>query len=148
MNFYIFKGTLIALYLNLAPLYTTLSFNDEIVDYIGGESGSVRIIESKNDLKTLIIALTEKRESNLTVITSKNKYVFNLRYNEKLANPVISIKDAKIDKSYKLIFKDKNYKLFEGEHSLYLSKGKESTYLNKGVPLFLKNKLIYPKRSL
>jgi hypothetical protein len=156
MTFYILANQITTLFLSL-HLLTTISFDSEIRSYLFGGSKNDITLELANNNKTLALKAKKKDvDTNLLVVTSKNKYYFHVKISENNSHQFIEVYDGEINNSYSKIKETKDYDLFEGLSSIFIvnksndkirvnelevTKGK--LYLSKGVPIILNGERIY-----
>jgi hypothetical protein len=156
MTFYILANQITTLFLSL-HLLTTISFDGEIRSYLFGGSKNDITLELANSNKTLALKAKKKDiDTNLLVVTSKNKYYFHVKISENNSHQFIEVYDGEINNSYSKIKETKDYDLFEGLSSIFIvnksndkmrvnelevTKGK--LYLSKGVPIILNGERIF-----
>lgn len=156
MTFYILGNQITTIFLSL-HLLTTISFDGEVRSYLFGGSKDDITLELANNNKTLAFKAKKKDiDTNLLVVTSKNKYYFHVKTSENNSHQFIEVDDGEINNSYSKIRETKNYDLFEGASSLFIvnksndkmrvnemevTKGK--LHLSKGVPIILNGERIY-----
>lgn len=156
MTFYILANQITTLFLSL-HLLTTVSFEGEVRSYLFGGSKDDITLELANNNKTLALKAKKKDiDTNLLVVTSKNKYYFHIKTSESNSHQFIEVYDGEINNSYSKMKETKNYDLFEGASSIFIvnksnekmrvneidvTKGK--LYLSKGVPIILNRERIY-----
>ncbi|MFA6236072.1 MAG: hypothetical protein WC635_01990 [Bacteriovorax sp.] len=156
MMFYILSNQITTLFLSL-HLLTTISFDGEIRSYLYGGSKDDITLELANNNKTLAMKAKKKDiDTNLLVVTSKNKYYFHIKTSDNNSHQFVEVYDGEINNAYSKIKETKEYDLFEGTNSLFIvnktnekmrvnelevTKGK--LYLSKGVPIILNGERIY-----
>ena len=156
MIFYILANQITTIFLSL-HLLTTISFEGEIRSYLFGGSKDDITLELANNNKTLAIKAKKKEiDTNLLVVTSRNKYYFHIKTSENNSHQFIEVYDGEINNSYSKVKETKDYDLFEGGSSTFIvnksndkmrvnemevTKGK--IYLSKGVPIILNGERIY-----
>jgi hypothetical protein len=149
MIFSILPTTITTLFLS-ANLITTLSFKDDVRTFIYGGTKEEIFTELANNNKTLVLKAKKKGiETNLIVVTSKNRYYFKVMESDKIPHQFIEIEDGMINTNFRKIKETASFDLFEGNNSIMVvSKKKEGIdvngvsvvakeYLSKGVPLFI-----------
>lgn len=154
MIYYIMKGHIFTIFLSLSHL-SSVNFSTQVTDYVGGELGDFKVYEL-NHHKSLIFEPKKKDfQKNFITFTKKDKYHFNLVYDEKFSNKDIEIREAEKCSYFNLVVETKDYQLFECPKSLFfVNKRKtpvkvndlvisEKSYLSKGPPIYLEGSLIY-----
>jgi len=149
MIFSVLPTTITTLFLS-ANLITTLSFKDDVRTFIYGGTKDEIFTELANNNKTLVIKAKKKGlDTNLIIVTAKNRYYFKIMESEKFPHQFIEIEDGMINSSFKKIKETSTFELFEGNSSvMVVSKNKEGIdvngvqvlskdYFSKGVPLFI-----------
>lgn len=149
MIFSILPTTITTLFLS-ANLITTLSFKDDVRTFIYGGTKEEIFTELANNNKTLVLKAKKKGiETNLIVVTSKNRYYFKVMESDKFPHQFIEVEDGMINTNFRKIKETTNYDLFEGNNSvMVVSKKKEGIdvngvsvlakeYFSKGAPLFI-----------
>lgn len=156
MTFYILANQISTLFLSM-HLLTTLTFEGEIRSYLYGGSKDDITLELANNNKTLAVKAKKKDiDTNLLVVTSKNKYYFHVKTTENNSHQFVEVYDGEINNSYSKIRETKDYDLYEGASSVFVvNKSKEKMrtnemdvskgklYLSKGVPIILNGERIY-----
>jgi type IV secretory pathway VirB9-like protein len=156
MTFYILANQISTLFLSM-HLLTTLTFEGEIRSYLYGGSKDDITLELANNNKTLAVKAKKKDiDTNLLIVTSKNKYYFHVKTTENNSHQFIEVYDGEINNSYSKIRETKDYDLYEGASSIFVvNKSKEKMrtnemdvskgklYLSKGVPIILNGERIY-----
>ena len=118
MTWYILPNSITKLFVSMSML-TTLSFDSEIVSYLYGGSKEEMFFEVTNNQKTLAMkALAKNINTNLMIITKKQKYYFDIIESAKESPRFIEVRNGKINKSYKQVKVTKNYTVDEGKTSL------------------------------
>jgi type IV secretory pathway VirB9-like protein len=156
MTFYILANQITTLFISL-HLLTTISFEGEVRSYLFGGNKDDITLELANNNKTLAMKAKKKDiDTNLLVVTSKNKYYFHVKTAESKSHQFIEVYDGIINNAYSKIKETKNYDLFEGVSSVFIvnksnekmlvnemevTKGK--LYISKGVPIILNGERIY-----
>lgn len=149
MIFSILPATITTLFLS-ANLITTLTFKDDVRTYIYGGTKEEIFSELANGNKTLVIKAKKKGiETNLIVVTSKDRFYFNVKESEKLPHQFVEIEEGAINLNFRKIKETDSYELFEGSTSVMLvSKRREGInvngvnvsskeYFSKGIPLMI-----------
>ncbi|QDK42394.1 hypothetical protein DOM21_13255 [Bacteriovorax stolpii] len=149
MIFSILPTTITTVFLS-ANLITTLSFKDDVRTFIYGGTKDEIFTELANNNKTLVIKAKKKDiETNLIVVTSKNRYYFKVMESDRFPHQFVEVEDGMINTNFKKIKETPSYDLFEGTSSVMIvSKKKEGIdvngvnvlakeYFSKGVPLFI-----------
>lgn len=149
MIFSILPTTINTLFLS-ASLITTLTFKDEVRSFIYGGTKEEIFSELANNNKTLVIKAKKKGiDTNLIIVTAKNRYYFNVKESDKLPHQFIEIEDGQINSNFRKITDSQNFDLFEGTSSvMVIPKKKDGVtvngeivknkeYFSKGVPLFI-----------
>ena len=149
MSFSILPTTITTLFLS-ANLITTLSFKDDVRTFIYGGTKEEIFTELANNNKTLVLKAKKKGiETNLIVVTSKNRYYFKVMESDKIPHQFVEVEDGMINTNFRKIKEASSYDLFEGNNSvMVVSKKKEGIdvngvevsakeYFSKGVPLFI-----------
>jgi len=156
MIFHILLNQMTTLFLGL-NLLTTMTFDSEIQSYLYGGGKDDVFFQVTNNQRTLAIRpKIEGDFSNLLVITKKQKYYFNLKYDKSSPHQFIEIKDGVMNHALSKKISNLSYDIFEGDHSvLFVNKRdhdvtlngktvKRSDYFSKGVPLILEGvKILY-----
>lgn len=154
MIYFIMKGQIFTIFLSLAHL-TSISFPSKVIDYVGGQEGDFKIYEL-NKNKSLVYEPKSKDFSrNFISFLKEEKFHYNLKYNEQLADKDVTLKRAETCGYYSLILESDTFQLFECPKSLLL-KNKTNTpllvndmtvvsssYISKGPPVYVNNRLIY-----
>lgn len=149
MIFSILPTTITTLFLS-ANLITTLSFKDDVRTFIYGGTKEEIFTELANNNRTLVLKAKKKGiETNLIVVTSKNRYYFKVMESDKIPHQFVEVEDGMINTNFRKIKETGSYDLFEGNNSvMVVSKKKEGIdvngvsvvakeYFSKGVPLFI-----------
>lgn len=149
MIFSILPTTINTLFLS-ANLITTLTFKDDVRSFIYGGTKEEIFSELANNNKTLVIKAKKRGiDTNLIIVTAKNRYYFNVRESDKLPHQFIEIEDGQINSNFRKINENSDFDLFEGTSSIMVvSKNKDGImvngesvktkeYFSKGVPLFI-----------
>lgn len=149
MIFSILPTTITTLYLS-ANLITTLTFSDDVRSFIYGGTKEEIFSELANNNKTLVIKAKKKGlDTNLIIVTSKNRYYFNVKESEKLPHQFVEVEDGMINSSFRKIKETENFDLFEGATSvMVVAKKKDGItvngelvtskdYFSKGTPLII-----------
>lgn len=131
-------------------LITTLTFKDDIRSFIYGGTKEEIFSELANNNKTVVIKAKKKGlDTNLIVVTSKNRYYFNVKETGTNPHQFIEIEDGDINTNFRKIKETENYDLFEGANSIMVvSKNKVGILVNnikvitkeffsKGTPLII-----------
>ena len=147
MMFQILADQITTLFVSL-NLLTTLTFDAPITSFLYGGSKDDVFMETANNSRTL--AIRPKRKdiaSNLLVITSKGKFYFDVRYDEKNPHQFVEVKFGRPGHVLKKVVTTNEYDIFEGQESvMFVSKTaietsingvkvKNSSFFSKGVPL-------------
>lgn len=149
MIFSILPNTITSLFLS-ANLITSLTFKDEVRSFIYGGVKEEVFSELANNNKTLVIKAKKKDiDTNLIIVTTKNRYYFSVKGTNKYSHQFIEIEDGAINSNFKKIKETDNYEIFEGMTSLMVvNKSKNPVivngvevsakeYFSKGTPLIL-----------
>ncbi len=149
MIFSILPTTITTLFLS-ANLITTLTFKDDVRSFIYGGTKEEIFSELANNNKTLVIKAKKRGiDTNLIIVTSKNRYYFNVKESEKIPHQFIEVEDGMINSNFRKIKETDSYDLFEGSTSIMIvSKKKDGIiinsetvtskdYFSKGVPLII-----------
>lgn len=149
MIFSILPNTITSLFLS-ANLITSLTFKDEVRSFIYGGVKEEVFSELANNNKTLVIKAKKKDiDTNLIIVTTKNRYYFSVKGTDKYSHQFIEIEDGAINSNFKKIKETDNYEIFEGMTSLMVvNKSKNPVivngvevsakeYFSKGTPLIL-----------
>lgn len=149
MIFSILPTTITTLFLS-ANLITTLTFKDDVRSFIYGGTKEEIFSELANNNKTLVIKAKKRGiDTNLIIVTSKNRYYFNVKESEKIPHQFVEVEDGMINSSFRKIKETDSYDLFEGSTSIMIvSKKKDGIiingetvtskdYFSKGVPLII-----------
>lgn len=154
MNFFVLPNQITTLFLSL-NLLTTMSFNDDIRSFIYGGNKEEVYLEVSNNNKTLVIKAKKKEiNTNMLVITNKNKYYFHVRLDENNPHQFIEVNDGEINSAFKKIVDKDSYEILQGTSSLLIvNKTKNSItvngqkviskeYFSLGVPIILNGERI------
>ncbi len=154
MTFYIIANQITSLFLSL-NLLTTLSFTDDIRSFVYGGNKEDVFIELVNNNKTFVIKAKKKEiDTNMLVVTSKNRYYFHVKLDEKNPHQFVEINDGEVNSAYKMVLEKSNYDLLQGGSSiLFVNKSKISItvnemkvankeYLSLGVPIIVNGERI------
>ncbi|MEA9358449.1 TrbG/VirB9 family P-type conjugative transfer protein [Bacteriovorax sp. PP10] len=138
MSFYILANQITSIFLSLNFL-TTLSFGDDIRSYLYGGNKDEVFIELANNNKTLVIKAKKKElDTNMLVVTSKNKYYFHIKFDEKNPHQFIEIYDGEINSAFKKILDKSSYEILQGGSSLL--------FVNKtNKPILVNEQLVQSK---
>lgn len=149
MIFSILPTSITTLFLSM-NLITTLTFKDDVRSFIYGGTKEEVFTELANNNKTLVIKAKKKGiDTNLIIVTAKNRYYFNVK--ETINNPhqFIEVEDGEINTSFRKIKETESYDLFEGASSVMVVSKKRNgisvngeivtskDYFSKGTPLFI-----------
>jgi hypothetical protein len=149
MIFSVLPNTVTSLFLS-ANLITSLTFKDEVRSFIYGGVKEEIFSELANNNKTLVIKVKKKGiDTNLIIVTSKNRYYFSVKGVDKYSHQFIEIEDGIINSNFKKIKETDTFELFEGMTSIMVvNKSKTpiiindvevsaKEYFSKGVPLIM-----------
>ena len=149
MIFSVLPNTVTSLFLS-ANLITSLTFKDEVRSFIYGGVKEEIFSELANNNKTLVIKVKKKGiDTNLIILTSKNRYYFSVKGVDKYSHQFIEIEDGAINSNFKKIKETYTFELFEGTTSIMVvNKSKTpiivndvevtaKEYFSKGVPLIM-----------
>lgn len=149
MIFSILPTTITTLFLSL-NLITTLTFKDDVRSFIYGGTKEEVFTELANNNKTLVIKAKKKGiDTNLIIVTAKNRYYFKVKETTKEPHQFIEIEDGEINASFRKIKETENYEIFEGLSSIMVVSKKRNgisvndqlvttkEYFSKGTPLFI-----------
>lgn len=149
MIFSILPATITTLFLS-SNLITTLTFQDDVRSFIYGGTKEEVFSELANNNKTLVIKAKKKGlDTNLIIVTSKNRYYFNVKESEKMPHQFVEVEDGMINTSFRKIQETEKFDLFEGATSIMVvSKKKDGIsvngelvtskdYFSKGTPLIV-----------
>lgn len=149
MIFSILPNTISTLFLS-ANLITSLTFKDEVRSYIYGGVKEEVFAELANSNKTLVLKAKRKDiDTNLIIVTSKNRYYFTVKGTEKYSHQFIEIEDGMINSNFKKIQEKDTYEVFEGMTSIMVVNKskvpivvngievKAKEYFSKGTPVFV-----------
>lgn len=131
-------------------LITTLTFRDDVRSFIYGGTREEVFSELANNNKTLVIKAKKKGlDTNLIIVTSKNRYYFNVKETNVGSHQFIEVEDGEINTSFRKIKETSEYDLFEGASSIMVVSKKKSgilvnnqlvtakDYFSKGTPLII-----------
>lgn len=154
MSFYILANQITSLFLSL-NLLTTLSFSDDIRSFLYGGNKEEIFIEVANNNKTLVIRAKKKDiDTNMLVVTSKNKYYFRVKLDERNPHQFVEVYDGEINSAFKKVLDKENFEILQGGTSLlFVNKSKipilvnEQKVINKdyfslGVPIIVNGERI------
>lgn len=154
MIFSILPATITTLFLS-ANLITTLTFKDDVRSFIYGGTKEEVFSELANNNKTLVIKAKKKGiDTNLIIVTAKNRYYFHVKDTDKGPHQFIEVEDGEINTSFRKIKETENFDLFEGASSIMIvskkrngimANGEKITskgYFSKGTPLFINGERI------
>lgn len=149
MIFSILPTSITTLFLSM-NLITTLTFKDDVRSFIYGGTKEEVFTELANNNKTLVIKAKKKGlDTNLIIVTAKNRYYFNVKETVNNSHQFIEVEDGEINTSFRKIKETENYDLFEGSSSVMVVSKKRSgisvngeivtskDYFSKGTPLFI-----------
>lgn len=149
MIFSVLPNTISTLFLS-ANLITSLTFKDEVRSYIYGGVKEEVFAELANSNKTLVLKAKKKDiDTNLIIVTSKNRYYFTVKGTDKYSHQFVEIEDGTINSNFKKIQENDTYEIFEGMTSLMVvNKSKvpivvngievrAKEYFSKGTPMFV-----------
>ena len=81
-----------------ANLITTLSFKDDVRTFIYGGTKEEIFTELANNNKTLVLKAKKKGiETNLIVVTSKNRYYFKVMESDKIPHQFVEVEDDDVE---------------------------------------------------
>jgi hypothetical protein len=133
-----------------ANLITTLTFKDDVRSFIYGGTKEEVFSELANNNKTLVIKAKKKGiDTNLIIVTAKNRYYFNVKDSDRSPHQFIEVEDGEINSSFRKIKETESFDLFEGASSIMVVSKKRSgitangekvifkEYFSKGAPLFI-----------
>ena len=131
-------------------LITTLTFRDDVRSFIYGGTKEEVFSELANNNKTLVIKAKKKGlDTNLIIVTSKNRYYFNVKETSVGSHQFIEVEDGEINTSFRKIKETPDYDLFEGASSIMVVSKKKNgilvnnqlvmakDYFSKGIPLII-----------
>ena len=149
MIFSILPNTISALFLS-ANLITSLTFKDEVRSFIYGGPKEEVFSELANNNKTLVMKAKKKDiDTNLIIVTTKNRYYFSVKSVDKYSHQFIEVEDGAINSTFRKIKETDSFQIYEGMTSLMvvnksksplIVNGVEVTakeYFSKGTPLIL-----------
>ncbi|MFA6236265.1 MAG: hypothetical protein WC635_02970 [Bacteriovorax sp.] len=154
MNFFVLPNQITTLFLSL-NLLTTMSFNDDIRSFIYGGNKEEVFLEVSNNNKTLVMKAKKKDiNTNMLVVTNKNKYYFHVKLDESTPHQFIEINDGEINSAFKKVIEKDTYEILQGTSSLLIvNKTKNPVtvngikviskdYFSLGVPIILNGERI------
>lgn len=154
MNFFVLPNQITTLFLSL-NLLTTMSFSDDIRSFIYGGNKEEVFLEVSNNNKTLVMKAKKKDiNTNMLVVTSKNKYYFHVKLDESPPHQFIEINDGEINSAFKRVLEKDTYEILQGTSSLLIvNKTKNPItvngikvisrdYFSLGVPIILNGERI------
>lgn len=154
MIFYILANQITSLFLSM-NLLTTLSFNDDIRSFIYGGNKDEVVIEVANNNKTLVLKAKKKEiDTNMLIVTAKNKYYFHVKLDEKNPHQFVEINDGEINSAFKKVLDRENFEILQGGSSLlFVNKSKvpivvngqkvmTKDYFSLGVPIIVNEERI------
>lgn len=131
-------------------LITTLTFRDDVRSFIYGGTKEEIFSELANNNKTLVIKAKKKGlDTNLIIVTSKNRYYFNVKETSVGSHQFIEVEDGEINTSFRKVKETPDYDLFEGASSIMVVSKKKNgilvnnqlvmakDYFSKGIPLII-----------
>lgn len=132
MSFYILANQITSLFLSL-NLLTTLSFGEDIRSYLYGGNKDEVFLEVANNGKTLVIKAKKKEiDTNMLVVTSKNKYYFHVKVDEKNPHQFVEVYEGEINSAFKKIMDKSSYEILQGGSSvLFVNKTKKPILVNE-----------------
>lgn len=149
MIFSILPTSITTLFLSM-NLITTLTFKDDVRSFIYGGTKEEVFTELANNNKTLVIKAKKKGlDTNLIIVTAKNRYYFNVKETINNSHQFIEVEDGEINTSFRKIKETEIYDLFEGSSSVMVVSKKRNgisvngeivtskDYFSKGTPLFI-----------
>jgi hypothetical protein len=152
MIFSILANSVTTLFLS-ANLITSLTFKDEVRSFIYGGVKEEVFTELANNNKTLVMKARKKEiDTNLIIVTTKNRYYFSVKATDKNSHQFIEIEDGAINTNFKKIKVTEALEVFEGVSSLMVvNKSKTPVnvngeevvakeYFSKGVPLIIEGR--------
>ena len=131
MTFYILANQITSLFLSL-NLLTTLSFTDDVRSFIYGGNKEDIFLELANNNKTLVIKAKKKDiDTNMLIVTSKGRYYFHVKFDERNPHQFIEINDGEINSAFKSILEKSSYEILQGGTSvLFVNKTKSAMDVN------------------
>ncbi len=149
MIFSILPATISTLFIS-ANLITTLTFKDDVRGFIYGGTKEEIFSELAYNNKTLVIKAKKKGiDTNLIIVTAKNRYYFSVKDTTTNPHQFVEVEDGEINTSFRKIKEAENFDLFEGSNSIMvISKNKSElivngekvnskNYFSKGIPLII-----------
>jgi type IV secretory pathway VirB9-like protein len=149
MIFSVLPNTITTIFLS-ANLITSMTFKDEVRSFIYGGVKEEVFTELANNNKTLVMkAKIKDIDTNLIIVTSKNRYYFSVKEMDKNPHQFIEVEDGAINSNFRKIKETESYEVFEGVTSLMLvNKSKkpinvngneviDKEYFSKGIPLMI-----------
>ena len=155
MIFHILADQIAVLFVSM-NLLTTLTFDAPVTGFLYGGSKDDVFMESVNNSRTIVIRAKRKDvASNLLVITSKGKFYFDVRYDEKRPHQFIEVKAGRVGHVLKKSVSAKDFEILEGEECvLFINrrteeitvngmKVKTSSFFSRGVPIIKEGERIF-----
>ena len=149
MIFSILPSSITTLFLSL-NLLTALSFKDEVKSYYYGGQKDDIFVELSNSNRTLVMKAKKiEIDTNLLIVTTRNRYNFRIKTSDISPHEFIEIEDAQVNTNFKKLNETLTYELLEGNSSvMFVNKTKipimvngikvvSKEYFSKGVPLII-----------
>jgi hypothetical protein len=116
-----------------------MTFKDEVRSFIYGGVKEELFSELANNNKTLVLKARKSGiDSNLIIVTNKNRYYFRVIENLKNPHQFVEIEEGIINSNFKKIKSEVSFDLFEGTNSLMVV-NKSTTAINvNGVEVIAK----------
>ena len=154
MIFHILSGQMTTLFLSMG-LLTTLTFNNPIESFLYGGSKEDVFFKVTNNSKTLAIKPNQKKRfSNLLVVTKKDRYYFNIDYDEKSPHQFVEVRRGVKNHALQEKLSTEKFQVLEGNSSLLFINKKDGPiqvngkdvkrrhYFSKGVPILVEGERV------
>ncbi len=149
MIFSILPSSITTLFLSL-NLLTAISFKDEVNSYYYGGQKDDIFVELSNSNRTLVMKAKKiEIDTNLLIVTTRNRYNFRIKTSDISPHEFIEIEDAQVNTNFKKLNETLTYEILEGNSCvMFVNKTKNSImvngikvvskeYFSKGVPLII-----------
>lgn len=134
MNIFLLPMGVATIYLSMNQT-AVLHFQKPVTGTVGASNEEIHIQNDENLLNKRIFSInpkTKKVNTNLTIATSRRKYNFWLKYDEKKASENLNIYPGHPNKSYKKIKEFKDFIYYEGNTSTKIKNKKKSPIFVNG----------------
>jgi len=162
MDMSILPKGIVTIYLSLSQT-AIIQFEKPVVDFVGASSEEIFVQNKDEVMNKRLLTInpkTKKIDTNFSITTTRRKYDFWLKYDEKRAHDYIYVYPGHPNKSYKRIKETRDYIYYEGKTSSKLvNKRSYPVYVNgisvrkyrifsKNIPLEITYKPTHMSRNI